>query len=180
MVPVGYGWTTMWQVWVWMRVKDPSFLAFPTLARCSTGLRGKSLGVALSGQGGKRDGQGRPRDLEIIAPMALDFQEISWLPNWVDKGTRGKKNGNDQQSAQGQLIQSKDVNVLAIFSLLLPTPESPGMPTGGGWGNLQRQLFLVSPVGQSSCLHRSVSPSIPLQNLIQENGGMWVLFLFFS
>lgn len=27
----------------------------------------------------------RPRGLGITAPIALDFQEKSWLPNWVVK-----------------------------------------------------------------------------------------------
>lgn len=49
---------------------------------------------------------------------------VGWANRW------GKKDGNAQQTAQGQLMQSKDVNVLALVSLLLPTPENTRMPIG--------------------------------------------------
>lgn len=49
---------------------------------------------------------------------------VGWANRW------GKKDGNAQQTAQGQLMQSKDVNVLALVSLLLPTPENTKMPIG--------------------------------------------------
>lgn len=35
---------------------------------------------------------------------------VGWANRW------GKKDGNAQQTAQGQLMQSKDVNVLALVS----------------------------------------------------------------
>lgn len=73
-----------------------------------------------------REGQG-------VLELQLSWPRIFWrnhgFPIGWAKGLWGKKEENAQQTAQGQLVQSKDVDVLAIFSLLLLTPESTGMLT---------------------------------------------------
>lgn len=108
------------------------------------------------------------------------WRDHSFPIGWA-KGLWGKKKENAPQTAQGQLVQSKDVDVLAIFPLLLLPPESTGMPTEQRLE--ESQVLIPSSVPNSPVqlpARQKYLPSIPLQNLIQENGGMWVSIFFFS
>lgn len=68
--------------------------------------------------------RGSQESLESQVPQPWIFRRNRGFPMGWTNGLEGEGNGNDQQTAQGQVPQSKDVNVLAIFSLLPPSPES--------------------------------------------------------
>lgn len=114
--------------------------------------------------------------------MAWNFSEkFHGFPTGWAQGVREQRNGTDQQTAGGQWIQHKDVDVLAGAPAphhLPPTPESTGVLTGGGGRRLKCWFLVVSPVRQSSCLgKRSVYP----RSTVEFDSGKWwhVGFNFF-
>lgn len=101
---------------------------------------------------------GYTRGLGITALMARDLGEI--LASHLAKGLGEERNGNDRQTARGQLRQSKDMDVRAVSpppaSCLLQKAQmlTERRPEGPGC-----QLLLASLVRQSGRLrHRSLYP----------------------
>lgn len=154
------------------KAQESSSIILP--ARWNTGLRGESLGREA-----EEIARGGQAVLESQLSQPWIFRRNHGFPmGWANE-RGGKRNGNDQQTAQGQSIQSQDVNILAISSLLLPTPGVTRMPIGrrleeiSSASSLQFTQFasLAACTAEVFTLHS-------MQNLIQENGGMWVSFFF--
>lgn len=101
MVFVDCSLTAIW-VWGWVR----SLPVFPALPRGALDREAEPGG--LPGEGGRAI----PRGLGITALMARDLGEI--MASHLAKGLGEERNGNGWQTARGQSIQSKDMDVLAV------------------------------------------------------------------